>query len=59
MNDLAKVTAFAKRYAEAWCSLVTRHSSLVTRHLFTSFWKIDNAGLIAESVRRQNFEAIA
>ena len=20
MNDLAKVTAFAKRYAEAWCS---------------------------------------
>src|SRR6266446_6554791 len=43
MNDLAQVTTFAKRYAEAWCSLVT---SLISGY---ELWKIDNDGLVAES----------
>jgi hypothetical protein len=50
MVDLAELTRFAKRYAEAWCSLVTGHLSLVTS-LISGYelWNIDNDGLIAES----------
>lgn len=50
MVDLAELTKFAKRYAEAWCSLVTCHLSLVTS-LISGYelWKIDNDEFIAES----------
>ncbi len=50
MVDLAELTKFAERYAEAWCSLVTGHLSPVTS-LISGYelWKIDNDGLIAES----------
>jgi hypothetical protein len=43
MNDLAQLTTVAKRYAEAWWSLVT---SLISGY---ELWKIDNDGLIVES----------
>jgi len=36
MSDLAELTGFAQRYAEAWCSLVT---SLISSY---ELWKIDN-----------------
>jgi len=50
MSDLAELTGFAQRYAEAWCSLVTGHWSPVTS-LISGYelWKIDKDGLIAES----------
>jgi hypothetical protein len=50
MNDLAELDKFAERYAEAWCSLVTRHLSLVTS-LISGYelWKIGDDELIAES----------
>ena len=43
MSDLAELTGFAQRYAEAWCPLVTGHLSLVTS-LISSYelWEIDN-----------------
>ena len=50
MDDDPELTKFAKRYAEAGCSLITRYRSLVTS-LISGYevWKIDNDGLIAES----------
>ena len=50
MDDPSDLKKFANRYAEAWCPLVTGHSSPVT-YLISGYelWKIDNDGLIAES----------
>ncbi len=43
MVDIAGLTKFAKRYANARCSLVT---SLISGY---ELWKVDNDRLIAES----------
>ncbi len=53
---MSELDDFASCYAEAWCSLVTGHLSLVTS-LISGYelWKIDNDGLIAES--KGNFDS--